>query len=116
MHDVPEYFHAVNMFLLSALSVHVILFSKQSTRAIEQWIEHSVRLHVHDHTDLQKRRTVAWMLKYHADIRRHMQAIFSFEGILRTVDTPSKKRHCERVLDAWQRSVEHLQQLGASLA
>jgi hypothetical protein len=111
MHNVPEYFHSVNIFLLSALSVHAILFSKPSTRTIEQWIEHSARLHVHDHTDLQKRRTVEWLLKYHADIRRHMQAVFSFEGILR-----DNGRNSEGVLDAWQKSVEYLQQLDASFA
>jgi hypothetical protein len=98
---LPKHAHALNIFFSVALYKHEVLFSVANQKKIEQWLEASVRLYLHDRTAPQRKATMRWLEKNRECIWKNAEALFSFEGIIHETVSDRMKKHERHVTDAW---------------
>ena len=98
---IPEHAHRLNVFFSVALYKHDVLFSTANQKKIEQWLEATVRLYLHDRTPAQRKATMRWLEKNRAFIWKNAEALFSFEGIIHEKVTEHMKTQEKAITEAW---------------
>ena len=105
------------MFLGIALYKHTILFSTANQKRLEQWIESSTRMYLHDHHVKQREATAQWLLKNRSAAWKSIEAVFSFESIIQEADTTDvRTRQENEIIAAWERLYADLKQYGGVAA
>jgi hypothetical protein len=101
MKSLPKHVHTLNIFFSVALYKHEVLFSLANQKKIEQWIEASARLHLHDKTVPQRHLTAQWLSKNKSFVWKNAEALFSFEGIIHNKISPTMKKQEAEIIAAW---------------
>ena len=103
---IPPHVRRLMIFVSVALHKHVILFSKANQKKLEQWVESVARLHMYDRTAAHRKATTRWLCKSKDDVWKSVQAVFSFESIVRDVSNGAMQAYQDseegRLTAAWE--------------
>lgn len=98
---LPDYAHELVKFFSSSLYMQDTIFTKNSRRNTEQWIELVVRFYVYDTTKKQKNTTYQQLKKLQSKVYEMMKCAFQFEGLLHQHKTEQKIIHEKEIVKQW---------------
>lgn len=79
---VPDFAHQLITFFTASLYMQDTIYTKNTKRSTEQWVEYVVRFYVFDRTKDQKRATYILLKRLQAKVHSMMKCAFQFEELL----------------------------------
>jgi vacuolar-type H+-ATPase subunit B/Vma2 len=98
---IPEYAHHLIVFFTSSLYIQDTIYTKNTKRGTEQWIEFVVRFYAFDKTKEQKRVTYGMLKKLQSKVNDMMKCAFQFEELLHKNRTSERIEHEKRLRNDW---------------
>ena len=98
---LPDYAHELVKFFSSSLYMQDTIFTKNSKRNTEQWIELVVRFYIYDITEKQKNTTYQHLKKLQSKVYEMMNCAFQFEQLLHQHKTEQKRMHEKQIVEQW---------------
>lgn len=100
--SIPDYAHNIIVFLTSSLYLQDTIYTKQSKKNTEQWIELVVRFYLYDKHLNEKQNTFTMLKKLKNKVHEMIICAFQFEHLLHQTKT-EKMKHLEiKIEQEWK--------------
>ena len=101
VYNIPDYAHLLITFFTSSLFRQDTIYTKNTKRNTEQWVEYVVRFYLFDKTKEQKRTTFLALKKIQQKVHDVMKCAFQFQELLQQNKTNVRIKKEKDIEKCW---------------
>lgn len=98
---VPDYVHRLIKFFTSSLHMQDTIYTKNTKRSTEQWVEFVVRFYLFDKTKQQQKITFATLKKLQVKVHDMLKCAFQFHALLQRKKTDAQRLEEKSIENCW---------------